>query len=130
MGVTVAHPSYALRLLDQLDALRDERGRPYRYTHCMASPYAYDEDTEASVKENAARICCGVRRQGIPPCPALAACREQRDRMIAAGEHPRGVWGGEVMPKQTPAAQLTRKRNSRNHKSLPPLPPDRIPIVV
>ncbi len=88
---------------------------------------AYDEDASAGVKANAARRCVGIAPD-IPPCPALAACCAQRDRMIDAGEHPRGVWGGQVMPKQTEAAQ--RLRRSRMPRTLPPLPPDRIPILV
>jgi hypothetical protein len=136
MGVTVTNPSYALRLLHQLDALRDDGGRKYAWTPCMDSPIAWDEESTPSVKANAARRCLGFtepRGDGtfavIPPCPALLACHEQAVRLLGAGERPRGVWAGVVMPKQGEAAQR-RRRRSRSHSHLPPLPPDRFPVVV
>jgi hypothetical protein len=130
VSVTVACPSYALRLLHQLDALRDPAGRKYAWTPCMEQPAAFDEEARPGVKQNAARACTGDPREHLPPCPALAACHAQAQRLLAAGEHPRGVWAGVVMPRQGESALRTRRRRSRNHSHLPDLPPDRYPVLV
>lgn len=114
-------PSYALRILGSMEALKNEAGEAYPWVPCMDAPYAWSEDADLSVRRNAALVC---RRD----CPALDACAEQRQRL---GDFARGVWAGEVIKRRgdyPDGDDDPRVPHPGDRGKLPPLP-DSINII-
>lgn len=114
-----SNPSYQLRILGQMHALKDPAGESYRWLPCMDAPYAWSEDAPIENRRNAAKICRAE-------CPALRACGESLQMIGAAA---RGVWAGEVIKRRNDDDMDLMDNEPLREHSIAAVYPDTIHIV-